>query len=278
LTTILAITADHHGNSQVGLCPPTIKRDKQGTYYANKAQRWTWRKWLQYWEDIKNLKEKHSARVIATFLGDTIDQGGVRRGRHGYEMISHNETIIIRIGVKMLQPAVEVADDLVFLRGTSSHVGPSAAMEEKLAEDLGGRRLKNEEGEPFAHYALLLNIEGVTVDLGHRPVTFARRPWTRGPGCSRLAKIILDDYRDAGLTPPQVAARAHLHYWAHSGTTYPVEAWQCPPWQLTPAYAYEMGAGVAVEPVGGLILICDDGDYQMKHRLYSAPPEKAWAI
>jgi len=41
-TVIVAVVADTHPNSTVGLCPPEVELDDGGTYHASKAQRWLW--------------------------------------------------------------------------------------------------------------------------------------------------------------------------------------------------------------------------------------------
>lgn len=69
MTTTLAIVADTHAGSTVGLCPPRVTLDDGGECAPSKEQRRMWGWWLEYWQEVK----RRQGEVVAIFLGDMIE-------------------------------------------------------------------------------------------------------------------------------------------------------------------------------------------------------------
>jgi len=77
---ILVATGDLHINSTVALCYPAVTLDDGGTYRASAPQRWIWRKWIEYWQEIKRVKTETGRRRM-TWLTITSSRGVRRRTR-----------------------------------------------------------------------------------------------------------------------------------------------------------------------------------------------------
>ena len=69
--TVLAVLADTHINSTVGLCRPAVHRDDGGEYLASVAQRWLWECYQDFLRRTTQLAA--GARVIGVVNGDALD-------------------------------------------------------------------------------------------------------------------------------------------------------------------------------------------------------------
>lgn len=249
MTTIVAIASDGHPNSTVGLCPPAITLDDKGTYRASKAQGWLWRKWIDYWTIVSNLKTEHNATCAVIFNGDMgeLDKKG------GTQVITRNRADILDIMRAVVQPGLDVADVYFFTRGTAVHVGPSGDLEEELANDLGA------EPDPEGNYSwanLYAEFDGVTFDIQHHPDTAGHLPHTMQLAAGRQRGILFQQYAERGETMPDVAVRSHVHYFADSGLGYWPRVFYTWGWQLRPQYT----KSTRVRAVGGLVFICKSGN------------------
>jgi hypothetical protein len=256
---------DTHANSTVGLCPPAINLDDGGTYRASRAQLWLWRHWLSFWTVVADLKTEHEAHCTVILNGDV----GEKAARGGYQVVTRNETDILRIALAAAMPAVEVADDLFLTRGTAVHVGDSAYLEEALGEDLGA--IQNEQGQ-FSWWRLKAEFGGVKLDVRHKPDTWGARPWTMRAAAARQSSILLEQCAERGEKVSDLAVFGHVHYLADSGHGTRPRTFYNWGWQLQPAYA----GGKDVRPVGGLIFVCDGGQYQEIVETYPPPRRRFW--
>lgn len=271
-TVIVAVVGDLHVNSTVGLCPPYVDLDDGGTYRPSKAQRWLWRCWLDFWNKIGALKREHGAQCYAVLNGDLADDN--RHSKH--QLITPNNTTVIRMTAGVLEPALDVADRAFVVRGTEAHAGPSAQLDEKVAEDIDAER--NEEAKTWSWWWLPLEAAGVRFDIAHHPQTFGSRPWTLDPAAARHAVIIRDQYWERGERPPDVAVRSHVHTYSLSAKRLKPQFFYTPPWELTTAHGHRRGGGGGVEPVGGLPFVCQNGEYTfdkpISYRARRQPPWK----
>jgi hypothetical protein len=262
---LVVIVGDTHCNSTVGLCPPAINLDDGGTYRASKAQLWLWRNWLDFWAKVASLKVEYEAHCTAIFNGDW----GEKAARGGYQVITRNETDILRIGRAGAEPAMETVDDLFLTRGTAVHVGDSAYLEEALGEDLGAVRA--DDGK-FAWWRLRAEFGAVLFDVRHHPDTWGTRPWTMRAAAARQSSILLSQYAERGEKAADVAVFNHVHYLADSGHGTKPRTFFNWGWQLRPAYV----GGKDVRPVGGLIFVCDSGEFQEIVKTWSPPKRRHW--
>lgn len=268
-TTVLAIVSDLHSNSTVALCPPVVTLDDGGTYKANEQQRWIWRKWRSYWQQVADARAAHDARLIVVLNGELADDN-----YHATtQLVTRNPADMVRLAIECLTPMLELKPDAIFVaRGTEAHSGVSGWLDERIADDIGARPSR---AGTASHWQLRLSVEGVRVDVAHHPPGGGGRlPWTRGNFAPRLAAQALMDAASRGERPPHLYVRGHVHAPADSHDTHPVRAIVLPSWQLTTSYGHRLGGGVL--PVGGLIVTCSEGGYQAT-KVYSHWPIEGYA-
>jgi len=273
-TTLVVVVADLHTNSTIGLCAGRVELDDGGAYTPSKAQRdYLLRNWRRFWREVTALRdESHADRVVVVVDGDWADDN-----RHSKaQLITLNRSVIVREAVRVLEPACEIADELLIVRGTEAHTGQSGELEEAAAEMIGAT--PDPTTGLHSHWYLLVEIAGVRFDIAHHPPTAGYRPWTRAPAAARAGEILRIQYLEEGATVPDVAIRAHVHYYQPGPREPKPEFFYCPPWQLCTAFGHRIGAGGRIEPVGGLTFLCRDGEYQFKPLRYPPPRVRPWRM
>lgn len=270
MTSVIAVVSDLHVNSTVALCPPSFTLDDGGTYRASRPQTWIWRQWLSYWQTVREWRDSLDAPLRIIVNGELGDNNH----HHTTQLITRNEADIVRMAAEVMRPATDLlreGDHLFVTRGTEAHSGPSASIDERIAADLGATPARDDE-PPVSWWQLRAEFDGVTFDVMHHPPgSGGRLPWTRGNFANKLAAIA---YMEAGRKeqPPHLLIRGHIHAPADSQDTWPVRAVIAPSWKLKDAYAYRIGGGFL--PVGGLIITCHDGGYELRKMLYHWPVER----
>lgn len=252
--------ADLHLNSQRGLCPPVIDLDDGGQYRASRGQQETWQNWLQFWCIIWDMKRQYGMPLYTVIDGDLMDIN-----RHDrLDPITPNAAIVGRTGLQVVGPVAEMSDYTFIIRGTEAHTGEHCELEEALAYYLvkDGLAVPDEVNGTASWAWLPLEVGGVTFDVTHHPHTFGRRPWTVDAAPGREGAIIRDEYYERGERPPDVAIRAHVHKWLPGNRRLAPQVFYLPPWKLADAYSHRLGAGGAVEPVGGAWFLCTCGRYR----------------
>jgi len=273
-TTLVVVVADLHTNSTIGLCTPSVDLDDGGTYTASKAQRdYLLRNWRRFWRDVAALRDAERAgRVVVVVNGDAVDDN-----RHSKaQLITVNKSSIIALAARVLEPAREIADDLIVVRGTEAHSGQSGELEELVAREAGAQ--PDPVTGQFSHWFLLAEIEGVLFDVAHHPPTSGRRPWTKAPAAARAGAILRSQYLEEGVRVPDVAIRAHVHFYQPGPREPKPEFCYCPPWQLCTSFGHRIGAGGRIEPVGGLVYVCREGAYQFHALRYPPGKVKPWRV
>lgn len=258
---IVVVASDLHTGSTVGLSPPYVQLDDGGTHKASKLQRWFWRNWLDTWAFYKELKEKEQLPLVFVLNGDAAD------GDHHDtpQVITRNKATQLRIAVKTLEPTFDVVDKFFIMRGTESHVGKSAWIEEILAEDIGAEKCSDEMHSWWHLYA---NFGGVTFDIKHHPEAGSGRPWTAANPANTIAYMVSSKYALDGKKPPDVAVRAHRHTFMDNGTTYKTRVFQTPPWQFSTAFVHRIGMGGDPPVCGSIYFVCRDGRYFYDKKFY----------
>lgn len=273
MATILAVVSDTHIGSTVGLCPPRTRLDDGGLYIASLAQRAVWKAWLEYWDIVKGLKQDLGAEVITVLNGDTVD-----RNKHtAHQSITTNEATVIAIATLALAPAARVSNRFCMIRGTAAHVGRGANLEEQLSNEYTDDFLiRDKESGTRTWWRWFPEIEGVKLDIAHHPATSSRRPWSKDAATTRLSAILRVEYLEAGLDVPDIAIRAHMHLAASSGRFSKPETFAMPSWELNCHFAHRLGSTPPVEPVGGLIFVLEDGEYDVALKTWKARTRKIW--
>ena len=162
MTELVAIVADTHINSSIGLSLPSVNLDDGGTYQASRGQRWLWECWIDFWDSLDSLARSRAADVTVIFNGDILEADPKQRTS---QLISRNPADILRMASETIQPAAVLAKRIFFIRGTASHTGISANMEEILAADTIGA-IPTDDGT-CSWWKLLAEFGGVLLDVVH---------------------------------------------------------------------------------------------------------------
>lgn len=267
MATTVVLLSDLHANSTVGLCPPVVNRDDGGTYRSSPAQRWMWRNLLAFGEAVQAHRSKVGGRLVLVLNGGLADDN-----YHGkFQLVDVNPKTQMATAVRALEPILSILqpeDRIYVTRGTEAHSGRSAWMDDAIGADLGA--VSPGEGV-HSYWHLRLNIEGVRFDVAHHPpLGPGRVPWTQQLYATRLAAVAYFDAVKAGEKPPDLYVRGHYHMPGDSYDAYPVRALALPSWQLTTAFGYRIGGGRPY-PVGGAIVTCDRGKYEVSKHYYKWP-------
>ena len=241
--------SDLHTNSTIGLSPPIVTLDDGGTYHASPSQKELWGAWLDFVDWART--ETEGCRRVAVFGGDLAEKDDKQRST---QLISRNSTDIHGMVIDTITPLLDLTDLNVFLRGTEAHVGKSASMEERIAQDVDNV-YKN--GKLYSHWHLRAAFNGVRVDMAHH-AGMGSRPWTEKNAANTLAAIVRSRYAEMRQPEPHYVLRGHVHRWADSGQNFaPLTAILAPAWTLKTAFAYRIGAENTLSNIGGFIVRCN---------------------
>ena len=266
---ILAVIADTHICSTVGLCPPRVNLDDGGTYQPSRGQQWLGQCWGDYWQEVMRHKPSGGGRRWCVHLGDVVEGD-----HHGTtQIVTANPRTQLEMAVEIMEPVRQWADRLFCVRGTEAHSGPSASTEEVIADDLGCER--DELLGTASWWHLPLEISGVTFDFAHHPPSMPGREWTRGNAAMTLASVVIAEYARTGDPPPQFALRGHAHLFADSGETYQTRGVLCPAWQLATGYGNRRRPGQLAH-IGGLLFVVEDGRAHMQPIRFTPLRRAAW--
>jgi len=258
---------DLHINSTVGLIRPTTNLDDGGTYNSSKGQRWLWRNWLDFWDEVQAVQKRtgKGTKVWTVFNGDLVDVNGKHQQTQN---ISQNEADVFKMAIDTLLPALERSDRTFVIRGTAAHVKSSASMEEKIAIDIGAEKV----GDQYAPWELLIEVDGVLYFIKHHG-RLGRLEWTRGNALNRYAVEIMLSF--ANQRCPDVALTNHNHWYATSSDEYPVKVISNPAWQLRTEFIHRI-SGPGIADIGGTYFNNQDGEYKTTVKLYQPERIRAW--
>lgn len=208
------------------------------------------------------MKRREKLPIVFVLNGDAAD------GDHHDtpQIITRNKATQLRIAIEVLTPALDIADKVIVMRGTESHVGKSAWIEELIAEDIGA--VPAAEGM-WSHWHLYAEFGGVTFDIKHHPEAGSSRPWTAPNAANTIAAMVSMKYAMNGDKPPDIAIRSHRHHFlATERESYPTQAFQTPAWQFSTAFVHRIGMGGEPPSCGSYWFICRDGEYEYGRRRY----------
>ena len=267
LTTILAVVGDLHVNSTVGLCRYSHNLDDGGTYRSSKGQRWLWRNWLSFWDEVQTQSNEMEAEVWTVFNGDLVS---VKVKHESTQFNSMNMANVFPMAIDTIQPALDRSDRTFVVRGTAAHVGLSGEKEEEIARDIGAEKC----GDNYSWWELLLECEGVQFDIRHHG-PLGRMEHTMGNALNRRAKEMEDLYWSQQRKCPDVAIQSHNHRFATSSDQYAVKVYALPAWELKTEFVHRIGV-IKPADIGGMYFICEGGEYQPVVKRYKPETARAW--
>ena len=251
--TALIAVGDLHVNSTVALCTPSMQLDDGGTYRASNTQRALWSAWLDFWQEIADLKVDRRILVINGDLGELDTK------RRSSQLITLNKASVLSMVIDVLEPALVLVDSIIVVRGTMAHTGKSGWLEEALADDLDNT-IPSKTAASWWHFRG--KIENVRFDISHH-AQMGGLPWTSKNAANKIATIIEYRYAVKMKQPiPHVALRSHNHKRSDSGDNSECLAVCLPCWSSMTEFGHRIGRENDVPHIGGDVFICQNGEFQ----------------
>jgi len=221
-----------------------------------------WRWWVDYWQSVPG-----SDKIVGILNGDAVEGDYKKRSS---QVITRNKSNILGMAIETLEPMLDVCDEIYILRGTNSHTGLSAELEEELARDI---TISIKAPKTASWWYLEHVCEGVKIFAAHH-TTGGRLPWTFSNAAGRNAAEAVYYYSKIGQPPPDLLLYSHLHLFANSGKgNHLTHCLHTPGWQMRTSYTYRKPLGLA--DIGGLYIVCDQGEYTWEKKTYQ-PTAKVW--
>lgn len=261
MTTSVVILSDLHINSTVALCEAQITLDDRGKYTPSKSQNWLRECYFDFIDKVDTLE---TDRKILILNGDLVDINT----HQSYQLITENKAIILRHAEALISQITSLVDATYITRGTAAHVGNGGELEETLGQLLDVNIING----AYSNFSLSLNIEDVLFDISHHG-TIGSTPWTRNNSLNRLASEFIIEAAKSKTRYPDIVIRSHVHTFADTRDNLPVRVIQTPAWQLKTEYSHRLGI-VPLADIGGIIIHCDAGKYEVETHLYRPEPQK----
>lgn len=264
----LVVVSDLHCGCRAGLCPEgPVRLDDGGTYSPSDLQVILWGLWKTFWYEWVPLACRHEPFAVL-LNGDALD--GVHHGTK--TQVSQNFADQGRIAEEVLKPIVDLCQGrFYFVRGTESHSGKSAEMEEILARSLGA--VPDASGQSSRFEIFLQVGKGLVHAMHHIGVTGSMHYES-----TAVMKELSESYTEAGRwgdNPPDVVVRSHRH--RHLEVRVPTRlgygiTFVTPGWQLKTPFTYRVAGGRLSTPqIGGSLIRQGDKDLYTRHRVWRMP-------
>jgi hypothetical protein len=153
-------------------------------------------------------------------------------------------------------------------------------MDNAIGRDIGAvvaaERVKPDGTRTQIHSftSVMLSIDGVRIKgTHHPPFGPGRVPWTSNLFAPRLANYIVSAATNAKEQPPDIYFSGHYHMPGDSYDACITRALPLPSWQLPTEFSYRIGADRPL-PIGGVIVTCDRGKYEVNRHIYDWPIRK----
>lgn len=261
------VLTDTHINGAVAVCAPGLVDDDGREIQLSKTQWWLWGKLQSFAYDAQNMA---SGRLVYVhFLGDMMDCDLLNKSA---QIITRNVSVMRRIVKATLSPIVSMANRIFWHRGTTVHSGMSGQYEEMCAEDVGAER---QDGK-YSSWWWLIEASGILIESAHK-TTPDGRAWTSGGSVVRLASETVQAYAGEGERVPALTLRGHTHSYKDSHDLVrgcrAIAVW---PWTALNEYANTIIKARPVTAIGGLLIQCQNGKYQVHKREYRIARELPW--
>jgi hypothetical protein len=268
----LLVLADLHMGASVALCRPVVGLDDGGSYHASAAQLFLWRSWENLLEQVTRKKV---GELLLDLNGDIIEGDAKNRS---IQLITRNKATLLRHAAEVLDPLVKMSAGLYFKRGTEAHSGNSGEWEEELALDLGAAQCP--ETNTASWWSMRYEVEGVRFDTAHHPRSNGGgRPQNRFSMIDALASDTVFSYaNDRREEPPDLVIRSHIHTYKDSYDHFRTRAITTPCWSLFTAHTYRTGIAPTLPDIGGILIHCSAGRYEVDVIRYQPKPTPFYSI
>ena len=258
----VVVVSDMHVNSTVGLCPAYVNLDDGGTYLPSKPQKVILKAFHDFCDKSLDTKEP----IILILNGDLVEDGN-----KGTQVISRNKATIMSMAVDVISPLIDKAEKVFVIRGTEYHTGNSGELEESIAQDFDNAVPSKKGTASWWH--LRTKISNVRFDVSHH-INMGNLPWTEKNAANKLSDILMYRYVEWKEALPDIAIRSHVHRVSDSGLNKMIYSITQPCWCTATAFVHRIGASNAKPHIGGMIIDCDNGKYNVTVERYTPYREK----
>jgi hypothetical protein len=260
----LIVISDTHTCSSVGLMPPGFRLDDGQWVTQSPKQKWIWSKWGEFWDWAYTLLGNQDFALVHN--GDQVD------GRHHFttQLISGNLAIQQKMAIAVMEPHVKKARRTFFIRGTESHVGQSAEVEEMVGRALNVEQ-EYEDG-PYTRWDLLIELGEERIHFAHHIATTSSQAYKSSP----LMRIMAAAFGSAGehrRRPPSILVRGHCHDYTEVKRAN-CRVVTCPSWQLKTGFVWKFDT-VGIPIIGGLVIRLGKEGVHIREKVFALPEEKA---
>ena len=259
--TIIAISADKHSGSSLGLMrPEPMQLHDGGTYIPSNLQK---KIWAQYQECLFFTKEERKrSRLIWIENGDPCE--GIH---HGTTQIATSRTDeheqmaadILEYTFEYLKFNKNKGDLAYVIAGTEEHGGNGSQSEERIARDLEEWGIVPQKGR-FTWDRLLLKVNGVLLDIAHHGGSVGHREWTKNNTLKQKVKSFYYQCLEDETKLPRYWVRSHLHKYVHGsyeGKRGTIDGFVTPSFQFKTGYAYKI-AGAELSDIGMIVIVVEE--------------------
>ena len=263
--TVIAISADKHSGSSLGLMMPTpFQLHDGGTYTPSPAQKILWKQYDECLDFV--VEQRKRSRLIFIENGDVCE--GIHHGTTQVlsSRIEEHEQIAVDILDYTFKKLKFKDDDLAYMiAGTEEHGGSGSQSENRVAEDLDCFVAQYSENSNKPHRftwdRLLLKVNGILLDIAHHGGAVGRRAWTTENGMRNLVKSFYFQSLEDKTELPRYWIRSHNHQFVYSGIYSGnhgnIEGFVTPSFQLKTGYAYKI-AGHRLSDIGMLVIVIEE--------------------
>jgi len=264
--------SDTHINHIYGLGAPVFHPSNGEEIRANPIRRELWDNWNKFWDIAMRLTDGWPR--VGAIVGDAVEND--TKARSPQVLITQNPADALRMAADdVLTPKLSLLDALLFIGGTEAHTGQGAWCEEVIAQDYD--HTIRDEGRNAAMWPHFYGkFGGVSFDIAHHASMGGVRRGLAG-AAGRLAYDVMTAYiLDWQLPPPQLVLRAHNHRRADSGLTHATRAYMLGCFQYKTAYSHRINKGFEMPNLGGVVILCERGEYQLHPIVVNPRKPKIW--
>lgn len=264
------VISDLHIASYAGLCPPSgIRLDGGGSYLPNKFQVEVYQFWRHFWEKFVPAHAPRGRKLkFIVVNGDALE--GIHHSRTAIVATTWED--MVKAATEILRPLTKMTKHLFIVRGTEAHSAPMAEAEENLGEKLNA--IKNEVGD-WSHWQLWLEAEKVPFQFAHHiGVTSSAAYETSAPMRELIAGLV--EAAQWGRPMPKIIVRSHRHRYTRvplPTADGDIELVVTPGWQLRTVHVEKIDR-MRMPHIGGVVFQMENGECEIKRKVYSLPDPK----
>lgn len=257
-TAALICFSDTHQNHVYGLGQPVVRKADGDEVRANPIRRELWGLWGQFWDEAFKLTD--GLPRVAVGVGDLVESDA--KVRSPQDLVSLNPEDVFTQVTETLDPLYSECERVLTIRGTEAHTGRGAWQEERIAANYT-HSIKDEKHNNASWWHFYGMFGGVYFDIAHHASMGSIKRNLAG-AAGRLAYDVREAYvMDWGARPPDLVLRAHNHRFADSGLTFPTRAVMMGCFQFKSTFVHRINRAYEMPNLGGLVIICDRGKYEL---------------